>query len=207
MVMHMDHKVGQILKTLDRLGIRDNTLVLFTSDNGGAYEANIGPYKGGKTDLHEGGIRVPGIASWPGKVRAGKVSAAVGHHCDILPTFCSAAGVPLPAGLAADGTNLLSHLATGAEPPERGTLHWQLDLYTNLQRHYPKPQPYATEATRRGNWKLLSNDGRPVALYDLAADPLESTNLLEKEPRQAGELAAAVRGFLTAPRNRAGFPN
>jgi arylsulfatase A-like enzyme len=83
MVMHMDHQVGRILRRLDELGLREKTMVLFTSDNGGAWEANIGPHRGGKTDLHEGGIRVPGILSFPGRVAKGAVTPRLAHHCDV----------------------------------------------------------------------------------------------------------------------------
>ncbi len=206
MVMHMDHKIGQILAKLEELGIADNTLVMFTSDNGGAYESNIGPYKGGKTDLHEGGIRVPAVLSWPARIPMGKTLKALAHHCDILPTFCAAAGLRLPARSPLDGVNLLEALVRGQEPPERGLVHWQHDLFPKLQRRYPKPKPYATEVTRRGRWKLMSMDGRPVALFDLEADPLENSNLLGRQSKVAEDLAAATRAFLTAPRDRRGFP-
>src|SRR5262249_39656457 len=83
MVAHMDHQVGRILKVLDELGLADRTLVLFSSDNGGAYEANIGDLKGGKTDLHEGGLRVPFVARWPGHIPAGTESSALGHATDL----------------------------------------------------------------------------------------------------------------------------
>lgn len=165
MVSHMDAKVGQILKKLDELGIRKNTLLVFTSDNGGAYEANIGKLKGGKTDLHEGGLKVPMIASWPGQIPNGKVSTAFGHTNDILPTFCAAAGLKLPKALKIDGMNLLLHL-TKREPinwDQRGTVHWQLDIYRHLQRRgVPKPRPYSKEVTRQGRWKMLSLDCQAI---------------------------------------------
>lgn len=197
MVMHMDHQVGRILRALDERGLRENTMILFTSDNGGAWEANIGPYRGGKTDLHEGGIRVPGILSFPGRVAKGALSGRIAHHCDVLPTFCAAAAIKAPAN---DGENLL------APQSARTALFWQIDIYKTLQRHYPKPKPYATEALRSGEWKLMAMDGKPVALYNLKADPLESTNLLDRQPAVVARLAAEVRAFLTAGRNRGGFP-
>lgn len=206
MVTHMDHKIGRILATLDELGIRDNTMVLFTSDNGGAYEANIGPYKGGKTDLHEGGIRVPGIVSWPARIPGGKTLKGLGHHCDLLPTFCAAAEAPLPDKHPCDGVNLLDALSKGQEPPERGVVFWQHDLFPRIQRHHPKPEPYAAEVVRRGRWKLMSTDGRPVGLFDLEADPLENVNLLARHARVADELARHARSLLSAPRDRRGFP-
>ncbi|MBN1912601.1 MAG: sulfatase-like hydrolase/transferase [Pirellulales bacterium] len=204
MVAHMDHKIGQIVAKLDELGIRDNTFILFTSDNGGAYEADIGPLKGGKTDLHEGGIRVPMIASWPGKISPGTTCNLVGHTNDILPTFCAAAGVNVPPEAKVDGISLLP-LLTGKETTQAPrTLFWQLDLYNPIQRHYPKPKPYATAAVRRGPWKLLAKGDRPVELFNIEEDLTEKTNLLKKKPRLVAELQDELRAFLAAPRDRSG---
>jgi arylsulfatase A len=204
MVSHMDATVGALLKKLDELRIRDNTLIVFSSDNGGAFEANIGPYKGGKTDLHEGGIRVPGIVSWPARIRRGQTTKMIGHHCDLLPTICAAAGAPIPKEHALDGLNLFDVLTGRGKAPERGTMTWQIDLAPRIQRHYPRPQPHATEVARRGKWKLMAKDGRPVGLFDLEADPLEDNNLLERKPEVIDQLAKEVRGFLTAERDRSG---
>ncbi|MEM9186102.1 MAG: sulfatase-like hydrolase/transferase [Planctomycetota bacterium] len=180
MVRHMDAKIGEIFARLESLGIADNTLVVFTSDNGAAYEGDIGELKGGKTDLHEGGVRVPMIARWPGKIQAGAKTEAFGHTNDLLPTFCDAAGVTLPKGHAVDGLSLLPHLTGGPAPTdsERGTVFWQLDLYRQIQRHYPKPKPYATEVVLRGKWKLLCLNGRAVELFDVSTDPSEKDNVL-----------------------------
>ena len=97
-------------------------------------------------------------------------------------------------------------LTKGAGLPER-TLVWQLDLMPHIQRHYAKPKPYATEVARRGKWKMLSMDGRPVALFDLEADPLEDVNLVEKKPDAVEPLVKAVRTFLTSERDRRGAVN
>ena len=202
MVQHMDAKVGDILAKLDELGISDNTLIVFTSDNGAAFEGYIGDLKGGKTDLHDGGLRVPMIARWPGKISAGKVTDAFGHSNDLLPTFCAAAGVELPSELPLDGKSLLPHL-TGAPGPtmdERGTVFWQLDLYKGLQRHYPKPKPYATEVVRRGNWKLLALGGNPVELFDILADPNEVTSLLDQHPDIAESMTQELNAWLAEER-------
>lgn len=110
MMQHMDAKVGQILESLDELKIADNTLVLFASDNGAAFEGFIGDLKGGKTDLHDGGLRVPLVVRWPNKIQAGQTSDAFGHSNDLLPKFCEAAGIDLPANFPVDGTSLLPHL-------------------------------------------------------------------------------------------------
>jgi N-acetylgalactosamine-6-sulfatase len=206
MVAHMDHKIGRILAKLEELGIRDSTFILFTSDNGGAYEADVGPFKGGKTDLHEGGIRVPMIASWPGRIPAGTTSHVLGHTNDILPTFCAAAGVEVPGEARVDGRSLLPVLTGKTTGLDRGTVFWQLDLYRHLQRHYPKPKPFATEVARRGRWKLLALDGKPVELFDVESDPTETTNLLKTQPGIAAELESELRKFLAAGRDRSGMP-
>lgn len=202
MVQHMDTKVGQILDKLEELGIAENTLIVFTSDNGAAYEGFIGNLKGGKTDLHEGGIRVPMMARWPAAIPSGQRSNALGHSNDLLPTFCEAAGIRLPKKLPLDGISLLSHLKGGPPPSdkERGTLFWQLDLYRNLQRHYPKPEPYATEIVRQGKWKLLAKDGKPVELFNVENDLNEMRNLLAENPALAAEMTRKLNAWLQEPR-------
>ena len=204
MVAHMDAKVGQILNKLEQLQIRDRTLVVFTSDNGGAYEADLGGLKGGKTDLHEGGIRVPLILNWPDRIPAGRVTNALGHTNDLLPTLCQAAGVTVPAAAHVDGISLLPHVIDGKPlgEAERGSLFWQIVLYRHLQRHYPKPKPYATEAVRRGSWKLLARDGKPTELFNIQADSFEQENLLEKQPALVQDMAQQLREWLQQPRHR-----
>lgn len=205
MVAHMDAVIGRLLEKLDELGIRNNTLVVFTSDNGGAFEADNGPLKGGKADLHEGGIRVPMIASWPGKIPAGQSSASIAGSIDLLPTLCAAAGVAVPADAQMDGINLLQHLATGSAINARGSMFWQLDSLP-IQRHTPKPEPYATEAVMNGRWKLLTQDSQPLALFDLDVDPGEASNMLDRHPDIVAQMAGQVREFLDSPRDRSGFP-
>ncbi|MBB01109.1 MAG: arylsulfatase [Planctomyces sp.] len=203
MVQHMDAKVGQILDKLDELGIADNTLVLFTSDNGAAFEGFIADLKGGKTDLHDGGLRVPMIVRWPAAITAGRTTDAFGHTNDLLPTFCEAAGVDLPAELPLDGQSLLPHMQ-GEKPlseEERGTVFWQLDLYKRIQRHYPKPEPYATEVALRGKWKLLALKGKPVELFNIEADPNEQQNLLEDYPQLVASLTSELNEWLNASRS------
>lgn len=202
MVQHMDAKVGEILQKLDELQIADNTLVLFTSDNGAAYEGFIHELKGGKTDLHDGGIRVPMIVRWPAAIPAGQASDAFGHTNDLLPTFCDAAGVELPSDLPIDGLSLLPHLKGEAAPTEetRGTMFWQLNLYKGLQRHYPKPKPYATEVVMRGKWKLLALSGKPVELFDIQADPNEKRNVISDHPDLVVSLTRQLTQWLNEPR-------
>ena len=202
MVQHMDAKVGEILKKLDELKIADNTLVLFTSDNGAAYEGFIHDLKGGKTDLHDGGIRVPMLARWPAAIPAGQTSEAFGHTNDLLPTFCDAAGVELSSKLPIDGLSLLPHLKGGDPPSDeaRATVFWQLNLYKKLQRHYPKPKPFATEVARRGKWKLLALGGKPVELFDIEADPNEKQNVMADHPDLVTSMSAEITQWLSEPR-------
>ena len=202
MVTHMDAKIGQIVETLEQLGIRDDTLLVFTSDNGGAYEADLGGLKGGKTDLHEGGLRVPLILNWPGHIPSGRVTDAVGHTNDLLPTLCEAGRVTVPLDAQVDGISLLPHVIEGRplQELERGTLFWQIAFYRHLQRHTPKPRPYATEAVRRGKWKLLARNGEPTELFDMEADPFERKNLMEDEPELVGQLSQPLRDWLQEPR-------
>ncbi len=202
MVQHMDAKVGEILKKLDELEIADNTLILFTSDNGAAYEGFIHDLRGGKTDLHDGGIRVPMLVRWPAAIPAGQTSEAFGHTNDLLPTFCEVAGVELSSDLPIDGLSLLPHWKGGAPPDEktRGTVFWQLDLYKNLQRHDPKPKPYATEVAMRGKWKMLALDGKPVELFDVDSDPNEKRNVVADHPDLVASLHAQLTAWLNAPR-------
>jgi len=205
MVQHMDAKIGVILDKLEELKIADNTLVLFTSDNGAAYEGFIGDLKGGKTDLHDGGLRVPMLVRWPAAIQGGRTTDAFGQTNDLLPTFCEAAGKEMPQDLPLDGLSLLPHM-TGKPAPtveERGTVFWQLDLYRNLQRHYPKPKPYATEVALRGQWKLLALNGDPVELFDIEADPNEQRNVLKNHPDLVATLTAELREWLNAPRTPA----
>lgn len=202
MVRHMDAKIGQLLDKLDELGISDNTLVLFTSDNGAAFEGFIGELKGGKTDLHDGGLRVPMLVRWPATIPAGQRSDAFGHSNDLLPTFCEAAGIELPNTLPIDGLSLLPHMKGGPSPSDkaRGTVFWQLDLYKSIQRHYPKPEPFATEVARRGKWKLLALRGKPVELFDVESDPNEQQNVIDDHPDLVASLNAELREWLNAPR-------
>lgn len=204
MMARMDYNFGRILDTLDRLKIAESTIVIFVSDNGGAFEANNGKLKGGKTDLHEGGIRVAGLARWPGRIQPGSVSNALTHSNDLLPTVCSAAGIPIPDDDTFDGTNLLPLLTGQAESFKRGTVFWQINLYPKLQRHYPKPKPYATEIARKGKWKLLAKGGEPVELFDIESDLYEQHNLLNAKPKIAGTLQKELQEWLAAPRRQYG---
>ncbi len=198
MVSNLDENIGRLIETLRNLELYEETLIIFTSDNGAAWEGEVGPFKGGKTDLHEGGIRVPFFAVWPNHIRPNQVSLAMGHHNDLFPTICAAAQLSV-RDEQLDGKNLLPHLIDGTVL-ERGPIFWQMDLYKNLQRHYPKPHPYATGIVYEGPWKLLVDSITPVALYHLENDPHEVRDQLDQQPKLVERLKAANEKFLAEPR-------
>ena len=119
---------------------------------------------------------------------------------------CEAAGVEVPAAAQVDGRSVLAHLLGGEAPTweQRGDVHWQLNLYKSIQRHYPKPKPYATEVTRRDQWKLLTLDGEPVELFDVYADPYETRNLLAEHAELAASMREGLQQWLAEPRLRGG---
>ena len=199
MVEHMDAKVGQIMRTLEELKVADNTLILFTSDNGGAYEANVGTLTGGKGVLYEGGLRVPFIAWWPGRIPAGKELREFGISTDILPTLCAAAGVTPSKELPLNGLNLLPSLTGGPEISweQRGTVFWAMNVL-GMQRRGPKPSPNANAVARKDQWKLMMLAGKPVALFDVMKDPDEKANVLDDKPDIAKSLAGELTAWLKA---------
>ena len=198
MVSNLDENVGRLISTLKDLDLYDNTLIIFTSDNGAAFEGEVGPFKGGKTDLHEGGIRVPFFAVWPREIERNQVSFQTGHHNDILPTICEAVGASYEEKI--DGISLLPHLTENKEI-ERDVILWQLDIYRNLQRHEKKPEPFATNIAYRGPWKLLLDSITPVELFHLENDPHELKNRLSEYPDLAKALTEETKRFMSEPRN------
>ena len=198
MVSKFDACVGQVVSKLKQLGIFDNTLLIVTSDNGPAAHGSAAPFTGCKGILYEGGIRVPAIAVWPGHIPAGYVSDDLCGTIDLLPTFCEAAGVPLPKDLKIDGKSVLPNLVDGKRT-DRETNFWQMDQYGPFQRQTVKIVP-ATEVARQGKWKLLGLHGKPVALFDLDSDPRETTNLLGKHPEIEKQLVTKLKTWLAEPR-------
>jgi arylsulfatase A-like enzyme len=174
MVTTMDRGIGDVLDAVRRQGIADDTLVVFTSDNGGERYSNTWPLVGRKRDLLEGGLRVPLIVSWPQRVPAGRVSTQVAITMDLVATCLAAAGATMPAATPLDGIDLLAQLEDAAGDRER-TLYWRM---RDPEQH----------AIRRGNWKYLRIDGKEF-LYDLDYDCRERTDFSGKHP----ELLAALR--------------
>ena len=176
MIHHMDEGIGWVMDALRRHGIVDNTLVIFTSDNGGERFSDNWPLVGGKMDLTEGGIRVPWIAHWPRVVAPGTVSA---QHCmtmDWSATELEAAGAEPDPGYPLDGRSLLRVLESGDEVFER-PLFWRMKH--RGQRAY-----------RRGDWKYLRVDGHDY-LFNIVADARERANLAGREPERLDEMRRA----------------
>jgi arylsulfatase A-like enzyme len=203
---HADDRVGDVLKALDRLKLTDNTLVIFSSDNGparaskptelalsydtatgagwgiGAAKGITGGRKGYKGALFEGGVGVPFIARWPGKIAAGKVDKqALLSAVDLLPTFCEVAGVKLPAGYKPDGLSQVAALKGNGSALRKKPLFWKMGAPWPAQK--AKPDHWVAYAVVDQNWKLASNrDSKYVELYDLVADPFEKNDLKESKP-------------------------
>lgn len=179
MIRSLDRSVGRINAALEEAGIADNTLVVFTSDNGGPGYIGLPdinkPFRGWKISQFEGGIRVPLIMKWPARISPGTVSEEPVAHIDVMPTLAAAAQAPEPEGVVIDGENLLP-LATGTgfETWDRDTLFWQ-------SGHY--------RVVRHNDWKLQVA-ARPDKkwLFNLAEDPTEQINLAASRPEKVAEL-------------------
>jgi arylsulfatase A len=158
MMERADQGVGRILAELERQGLAANTLVVFTNDNGGEWLSRNAPLFNRKFSLYEGGIRVPAIVRWPGRIPAGAVSTQVGITMDLSATFVAAAGATVPDGARLEGVDLLPLLRAGAKPQPR-TLFWRVNGAGLNQR-----------AVRDGNWKLLLEGGAREMLFDVSKD-------------------------------------
>ena len=188
LIEHLDDGIGRVLATLDRTGLATNTLVCFSSDNGGILElgANNGPWRSGKQHMYEGGLRVPFAARWTGRIAPGSRTARTALTMDIFATACAVAGAPTPAGI--DAVSFLPTLL-GATQPET-----QRDVYFVRREGGPAYGGKTIEALRRGDWKLLQDSPfAPLELYNLKADPTEATNLAAQEKKIFNELSAALR--------------
>lgn len=166
MVERMDAQIGRVLAALDASGQADNTIVVFTSDNGGERFSDTYPFTGRKTELLEGGLRIPAIVRWPGVTRPGTTSEAPIITMDWLPTFLAAVGAAPAADHPSDGIDIRAALAGGALP-ERA-LFWRY-------------KGRAQQAIRAGRWKYLKI-GDNTFLFDVEADPQERANLKDRYP-------------------------
>lgn len=177
MIHHMDEGIGWVLDALQARGMADNTLIVFTSDNGGERFSNNWPFVGQKMDLLEGGIRVPLVARWPARIAAGGVSDAPNLTMDWTATMLDAAGVDAAPDHPLDGQSLLPVFDGAAPAPEARDLCWRMTHR-------------AQRALVRGDWKYLQVGGVEY-LFNVADDPRERANLREREPARLAELRAA----------------
>jgi arylsulfatase A len=184
-VTQMDAAVGKMLAALDELGLRENTFVFFTADNGpegdglkNRTRGSTGGLRGRKRDTYEGGIRVPGIWRWPGHVQAGATSNEPIVGTDLFTTVCDITGVPVPTDRTIDGASWLP-LLKGEHVVRKQPLYWRNHL-----------APLKTRVgLRDGDWKILgSNDLTQFELYNLKDDPHETTELSEKHPEKFAEM-------------------
>jgi arylsulfatase A-like enzyme len=192
MVEAMDQAVGKVLGKLDELGLAENTLVIFTSDNGGlstseGWPTSNVPLRGGKGWMYEGGIGEPLLVRWPKEVKAGTVVDAPVSSPDFFPTLLEAAGAKPQPGQTLDGLSLMPLLRGGALP-ERA-LFWHYP-------HYGNQGGAPGAAIRRGDWKLIEwlEDGR-AELFDLAADPGEQLDLAAEQPERVAKLRAELQDW------------
>ncbi len=198
-VEEVDWSVGQVLEAVRKHGLAERTFVIFTSDNGGTPRADNTPLRGHKASTWEGGVRVPTIAWWPGKIPAGTADDAITGMFDILPTYAALAGGKLPEDRKLDGANIWPHLnGERAQKPTHDTFYY----YHGLR----------LAAVRHENWKLhlaVPNDGgkqkkdQPTVLqlYDLKADIGESTNVADANPA----IVAKLQNLIAATKNDLGI--
>ncbi|MBX3592866.1 MAG: sulfatase-like hydrolase/transferase [Sphingomonas sp.] len=171
MMMSMDANIGRVLAALDEMGMAEDTIVVFTSDNGGERYSNTWPCVGYKGELMEGGIRVPLIMRWPGRIAPGTRSDQVMISMDTVPTFLAAAGAPVPDNL--EGINLLPQLVDGA-PPVKRTLFWRM-------------KASGQAAVRDGDWKYL-RIGNKERLFNVRKDPRERAEQQTLQPAIMADL-------------------
>ena len=193
-VASQDERVGRLIAKVDELGLRENTVIVFQSDNGHSTEerahfggGSAGPYRGAKFSLFEGGIRVPAIISWPNMIPQNEARGQLVHASDWLPTLAELCGIPLPK-VKLDGYSLVPVLKSAEAPTPHGAVHWQTGN-----------GPNATWAVREGDWKLIakawdtsnsdtSKERIPWFLANLKEDVGEKVNLVEKHPEMVERL-------------------
>jgi len=181
MMERADQGVGEVLRTLSRLGLAENTLVIFTNDNGGEWVSRNAPLFHRKQTVWEGGIRVPAILRWPGRIPAGRVSDQVGITMDLTSTILAVTGTTVPADARLEGMNLMPILQ-GNAPEVQRTLFWRTVA------------PHSQRAVRRGDWKLLI-DGTIVMLFNLRLDIGERNDLANQRQDIAHELRPLVAAW------------
>jgi arylsulfatase A-like enzyme len=202
MIASVDESVGRILATLEKLGLNENSLVIFSADNGGVggYPSagldkegitDNAPLKGGKGMLYEGGVRVPYIFRWTETITKGQTNAAVINSVDLYPTLVELAGADVPADYPLDGVSYANLLTGAKQSLERDAVYWHFPGYLGAGADQWRTKPAG--AVRSGDWKLIEffEDGR-LELYNLKDDISEQNNLAEKNPDKVKELQAKL---------------
>lgn len=205
MIESMDENIGRLITSLDELGIADQTVVIFTSDNGGLWQlSHQDPLRAGKGSYFEGGIRVPLIVRWPGKIEAASISDEPVIQVDFMPTIAEIAAVPIPAGKQFDGVSIAPVLTGAKEHLEKRALFWHFPIY--LQASGRKKADFVTHdrwfrtrpgsVIRSGKWKLHEyfEDGR-LELYDLENDIGETKNVAEDHAAIATQLHTELKSW------------
>jgi arylsulfatase A len=205
MVSRVDRYVGSIMAELAKHGLDRDTVVFFTSDNGGVlgptddFFSSMGKYRGNKGTMYEGGLRVPMIARWTGRIAAGKRSNYPWYFADFLPTACELAGVKnLPAKI--DGHSVVPTLL-GKGQKQHEVMYWEMPRYNGKTQEFADEIPM--QALRNGRWKALRPKANaPVEIYNLEADPSESNNLAETNTDEAKRLTKLLADSRTPPRRQ-----
>jgi arylsulfatase B len=197
MVSCLDDEIGKVIAAIDKKGLRDNTLIIFHSDNGGTRDAMFagqmtdmlklvlpcdnGPYRGGKGQFFEGGGRVCACANWPGHIKPGVVEGMI-HAVDLLPTFAAVAGASTGKCKPLDGMNVWDTIAGGKPSP-------RTEVVYNIE-------PFRA-ALRQGDWKIIMRPLIPqsVDLYDLAEDPYEKNNVAAANPDKVAAMQARINAL------------
>lgn len=188
LIEHMDDGIGKVRAMLHETGVAENTLVIFTSDNGGQLSvgANNGPLRDGKQSMYEGGIKVPFCAVWPARIAKGSRSNRIGMTMDLYASVCAAAGVVVEHKI--DGNSILPTLLGEFQPEE------DRDLFFHRREGGERYGGLTINAIRRGDWKLLQNSPfEPHELYNLKTDPREEHDLSKKNRGKFVELSSALR--------------
>ena len=196
MVACLDENIGRLLTALDKLGLTENTIVLFSSDNGGIRKlSKQDPWRAGKGSYYEGGIRVPLTVRWPGVVKTGSTCSDPVTGLDFYPTFLDAIEAKASPDKIIDGNSLVSLLTQKGDFPKDRSLYWHFPVYLQNyageedQSRDPKFRTRPGSVIRKGKWKLHEyfEDGA-LLLFDLEKDPGENTNLADSKPKKLAEL-------------------
>ena len=195
MITEMDGQIGRVVQALEKRGLRQNTLIIFHSDNGGNQSAHLagetevkgplpasnGPLRGGKGDLYEGGTRVPSLINWPGKIKPAVVDQMI-HVVDYYPTLVKLVGANVTKSKPLDGLDVWSTISDGKASPRKEVVY-NVEMFRG--------------AVRRDDWKLVWRTVLPskIELFNLAQDPYEKTNVADQNPEKVQELQKRIDGL------------